>query len=123
MHEPDFIRDLAVITGVAAAAGWLCRWLGLSGVVGYLLAGIIIGPHTPPFALVSSVERVRMLADFGLVFLMFSVGMGLSLARLKRLGLSLVLATVVGALLVLNLSRVLGALLGWGTTESLFLAG
>ncbi|MBN9693480.1 MAG: cation:proton antiporter [Verrucomicrobia bacterium] len=119
----DLIRDLAVILLVAAATGWLCRRLGLSVVVGYLLAGMIIGPYTPPFQLVASVERVQMLADFGLVFLIFSVGMGLSLGRLQRLGFSLALATLVGALLILNLCRLLGASLGWPPTQSLFLAG
>jgi len=119
----DLIRDLAVITAVAAVAGWLCRKMGLSMVVGYLLAGIVVGPYTPPFALVGSVERVQMLADFGLVFLIFSVGMGLSLGRLQRLGLSLVLATAVGALLVLNACRLLGVSLGWPPQQALFLAG
>ena len=119
----DLIRDLAVITAVAALSGWLCRRMGLSMVVGYLLAGIIVGPHTPPFAFVESVDRVQMLADFGLVFLIFSVGMGLSLGRLQRLGLSLVLATAVGALLVLNCCRLLGSALGWPPQQALFLAG
>ena len=51
----DLIRDLAVVTMIAGAVGWLCRRVGLSAVVGYLLAGMIIGPHTPPFQLVASV--------------------------------------------------------------------
>lgn len=118
----ELIRDLAVILLVAAATGWACRRTGLSAVVGYLIAGMIIGPYTPPFQLVGSVERVQMLADFGLVFLIFSVGMGLSLGRLQRLGFSLGLSTVVGALLVLNCCRGLGAALGWTPTQSLFLA-
>jgi monovalent cation:H+ antiporter-2, CPA2 family len=118
----DLIRDLAVILLVAAATGWVCRRLGLSSVVGYLAAGMIIGPYTPPFQLVGSVERVQMLADFGLVFLIFSVGMGLSLGRLQRLGFSLGLATVVGALLMLNCCRLVGSMLGWPPTQALFLA-
>ncbi len=119
----DLIRDLAVVTMIAGAVGWLCRRVGLSAVVGYLLAGMIIGPHTPPFQLVASVERVQMLAEFGLVFLIFSVGLGLSLGRLQRLGLSVALATAVGALVMLNLCRLLGIALGWPTTQSLFVAG
>lgn len=108
---------------IAGLAGWACRRLGLSAVVGYLLAGIIIGPHTPPFQLVASVERVQMLAEFGLVFLIFSIGLGLSLGRLQRLGLSVALATAIGALLVLNLCRLFGLTLGWSSTQGLFLAG
>ncbi len=123
VNGSEFIRDLAVVTLVAGAAGWLCRRLGLSAVVGYLAAGIVIGPYTPPFQLVASKERVEMLAEFGLVFLIFSVGLGLSLGRLKRLGLSVALGTAISALLVLNLCRLFGATLGWSSTESLFLAG
>jgi hypothetical protein len=123
VNGSEFIRDLAVVTLVAGAAGWLCRRLGLSAVVGYLAAGIVIGPYTPPFQLVASKERVEMLAEFGLVFLIFSVGLGLSLGRLNRLGLSVALGTAISALLVLNLCRLFGATLGWSSTESLFLAG
>lgn len=123
MQGSEFIRDLAVVTLVAGAAGWLCRRVGLSAVVGYLVAGIIIGPYTPPFQLVADKERVEMLAEFGLVFLIFSVGLGLSLGRLKRLGLSVALGAAISALLVLNLCRLFGAALGWSSTESLFLAG
>lgn len=55
----ELIRDLAVVLVIAGAAAWVCRKAGLSAVVGYLVAGAIIGPHTPPFALVSDLDRVR----------------------------------------------------------------
>ena len=116
------IRDLAVVLLIAGAAAWLCRRLGLSAIVGYLVAGAIIGPHTPPFALVADLDRVQTLAQLGLVFLIFSIGLNLSLSRLKRLGLSVILATAIGAVLVLNGGRLFGWALGWGVTASLFLA-
>ncbi len=116
------IRDLAVVLVIAGAAAWLCRRLGLSAVVGYLVAGAIIGPNTPPFALVADLDRVQTLAQLGLVFLIFSIGLNLSLSRLKRLGLSVILATVIGAVLVLNGGRLFGLALGWSNTASLFLA-
>lgn len=123
MQGIDFIRDLAVVMVVAGVVGWACRRIGLSVVVGYLAAGIIVGPYTPPFQLVSSLDRVQALAQFGLVFLVFSIGMGLSLGRLQRLGITLVLATFIGAILVLNLCRLFGIALGWPSLQSLFLAG
>ena len=119
----ELIRDLAVVLLVAAATGWLCRRAGFSSVVGYLAAGMVIGPYTPPFQLVGSIDRVQMLADLGLVFLIFSVGLGLSLGRLQRLGWSLGLATLIGALLMLNCCGLVGEMLGWTWTQSLFLAG
>ena len=118
-----FIRDLAVVLVTAGIAAWICQRLGLSAVVGYLVAGAIIGPFTPPFALVADLERVQTLAQIGLVFLVFSIGLNLSLSRLKRLGLSTVLATVISAVLVLNGCRIFGWAMGWTTTASLFLAG
>ena len=122
MHGYDFIQDLAVIMMVAGLVGWLCHWLGLSAVVGYLAAGMLIGPYTPPFALVTNITRIETLAQVGLVFLMFSIGMKLSLRKLKRLGLSLVVATFVGAFVMFNVSRAVGAGLGWGAVQTIFLA-
>ena len=86
------IRDLAVVMVVAGVIGWVCRRLGLSVVVGYLAAGVFIGPFTPPFAFVSDLDRVQTLAQVGLVFLIFTVGMNLSISRLQRLGPAVILA-------------------------------
>ena len=71
----DLLQDLAIVMLVAGIAGWICQRIGLSAVVGFLLAGIIIGPSTPPFALISDLERIHTLSQLGLVFLMFSIGM------------------------------------------------
>ncbi len=117
------IQDLAVVLVMACAAAWVCRRFGLSAVVGYLIAGAIIGPFTPPFALVSDLDRVHTLAQLGLVFLIFSIGLNLSLSRLKRLGLPVVVATLIGALVVLNGGRLFGLALGWQAQAGLFLAG
>jgi CPA2 family monovalent cation:H+ antiporter-2 len=117
-----FIRDLAVVLLVAAAVGGLFRKLGLSIVVGYLVAGMLIGPYTPPFTLVSDIERINTLSQLGLVFLMFFVGMELSLGRLRRLGLPVMVGVAITAWLVFNFSRFLAAALGWEPTVGLFLA-
>ena len=122
MHGIDFIKDLAVVMLVAGLVGWACHRAGLSVVVGYLLAGVVIGPYTPPFQLVSGKESIETLASVGLVFLMFSIGMGLSLRKLRRLGLSLVLATFTGAILMYNLTRAFGGALGWSALDTTFLA-
>ncbi len=108
---------------VAGAVGLLFHRLGLSVVVGYLLAGIIIGPYTPPFPLVEDIDRIQTLADIGLVFLLFSIGMGLSITRLRRLGFPIVLATVLIAVVLFSGWRVIGASFGLSSVESLFFAG
>lgn len=123
MSGIEFIRDLGIVVFVAALAGWTCKRLGLSSVVGYLLAGLIVGPYTPPASLVTDGERIQTLAQLGLVFLMFSIGMQLSLRRLKALGLSLLVATALGAIAVVTLSRAMAPALGLDGVQGLFLAG
>ncbi len=122
MHGIDFIQDLAVVMLVAGLVGWACHRAGLSVVVGYLVAGMVVGPYTQPFSLVKDVGRIETLAQVGLIFLMFSIGMGLSLRKLRRLGLSLVLATFTGAIIMYNLTRALGGVLDWSSIETAFLA-
>jgi CPA2 family monovalent cation:H+ antiporter-2 len=116
------LQDIAVVLVVAGFTGWIFRRIGLSVVVGYLAAGILIGPYTPPFALVEDVQRVQTLSQLGLVFLMFFVGMGLNLRRLQRLGFGLFLATSLGAMLVFIFTQGFASLLGWPPLEGLFLA-
>lgn len=123
MSGITLIQDLAVVLLVAGIAGWLARSVGLSAVVGYLLAGLLIGPHTPPFSLVDDQERIHTLSEVGVVFLMFSVGMGLSLQRLKRLGFSLIIGTAITAFLVFHGTRLLAMSLGWTELSGMFLAG
>ncbi len=119
----QLIGDLAVVLAVAGAVAWLCQRLRLSVVVGYLMAGAVIGPNTPPFALVADLDRVETLAQLGLVFLIFWIGLNLNLNRLRNLGFSIIAATVLAALIVLNVCRLLGWAIGWSPTASLFLAG
>lgn len=120
MHGIDFIQDLAVVVLVAGLVGWACQRAGLSVVVGYLVAGMAIGPFNLPVALVSDIDRIETLSQMGLVFLMFSIGMKLSFRKLRKLGLALVLAVAVEALLIYQLTRATGGLMGLSTTETVF---
>jgi CPA2 family monovalent cation:H+ antiporter-2 len=123
MQGFHFIRDLAIILVVAGVVGWVCQRVGLSVIVGFLVAGMVVGPYTPPITLVGDVQRIDTLAQIGLVFLMFSIGLQLSLRKLRRLGLSLMFATFVGAIVMYHLSRLFAASLNWNAREGLFLAG
>ena len=122
MPGVNFIQDLAIILAAAAALGWLCQRAGLSAVVGYLVAGMAVGPHTPPFALVTDERSIETAAQVGLVFLMFSIGLRLSLRRLQRLGAGLLLAVGLGAVLTYYATRGLGVVAGLDGTQTLFLA-
>ncbi|MBN1403677.1 MAG: cation:proton antiporter [Opitutales bacterium] len=122
MDGISFIQDLAIVLLAAGLAGALCKRVNLSVIVGYLMAGVIIGPYTPPFSFVSDIDRIQMLSQVGLVFLMFAIGLGLSLSKLGRMGLPTLLATALGAFFVINLTRPLGFALGWTTLQSAFVA-
>lgn len=116
----DFIKDLAVVMLVAGLVGWACHRVGLSVIVGFLAAGMVIGPYTPPFSLVKNAGSIETLAQVGLVFLMFSIGMKLSLRKLRRLGLPLLIGTAITALIVYNLSRLGSPLFGYSGEAAVF---
>ena len=75
---------------------------------------MVVGPYRQPFSLVADVGRIETLGQVGLVFLMFGIGLGLSLRKLRRLGFERLLATAVGALLMFYLTRWLCAAMGGG---------
>lgn len=122
MHGIDFIQDLAIILAAAGVLGWMCQRLGLSVVVGFLAAGILVGPHTPLLPLVTDAVRIETAAQVGIVFLMFSIGLRLSLRRLRRLGLTLFASVFAGAAIVYYLTHQFGSVVGFDGTQSLFLA-
>ncbi|MDZ4789280.1 MAG: cation:proton antiporter [Blastochloris sp.] len=122
MENISFVQDLAFILLTAGVAAWLFRALGFSSLVGCILAGVIIGPFTPLFPTVSDVGRVESLAQIGLIFIMFWVGLGFSLQRLRRLGLHTLLANVIGAIILFQVFRLVGDVMGWSSVASLFLA-
>ncbi|SDD05917.1 Kef-type potassium/proton antiporter, CPA2 family [Paracidovorax valerianellae] len=113
---------LAAVLGVVA-----CRSLKLPPMLGYLAAGILIGPHA--LALTQNSEGVRHLGEFGVVFLMFAIGLEFSLSKLRAmrkfvfgLGLMQVAVTMATAMAgVLLLSRYVGGIwdMGWQTALAL----
>jgi CPA2 family monovalent cation:H+ antiporter-2 len=85
------------------------------------LAGIVLGPHTP-LQMITDQERIMDLAQVGLVFVMFAIGLHLSLSKLARMGLPTILATGLGAVFMFALTLLLGQAMGWSYKQSLFLA-
>jgi CPA2 family monovalent cation:H+ antiporter-2 len=82
MHELSLIVTLAGALAVALASGWITQRLGLSTLVGYMLAGIAVGPHTPGF--VADTQLASQFAEIGVILLMFGVGMQFHPGELLR---------------------------------------
>ncbi len=123
MEGLNLIQDLGIVLLAAGIAGSICRRLGLSVVVGYLVAGIFVGPFTPPFSFVSDLHSIHTLSQVGLVFLMFGIGLELSISKLGRMGWPILVATAAEAMLMLGLTLLLGRTLGWNSNQALFVAG
>jgi CPA2 family monovalent cation:H+ antiporter-2 len=114
MHEVTLLIDIAVALVVAFIGGVLARRIGLPTIVGYLLAGIVIGPFTPGF--VGDVSNISQLAELGVIFLMFGVGLHFSLKDLWRVR-SIAIPGAVGQMVMATL---LGFWLSrfWGWTPA-----
>jgi Kef-type K+ transport system membrane component KefB len=79
-HTAPAILEIGAVLLVAAGAGWLARFAGVPAVVGYLAVGLLISPFTPGY--VAHREQIQLLADFGVVLLLFEVGIEVDLLRL-----------------------------------------
>lgn len=117
-----FLQDLAIILISASVAGYLCRRIGLSPVVGYITAGLLIGTPEIVFPYVTDGDRIGVIAQLGIVFLMFSIGLQFNLRRLKALGFRVVISTVLGAFLILSAARTAADALGLSVAAGIALA-
>ncbi|MBV9496756.1 MAG: cation:proton antiporter [Acidobacteria bacterium] len=115
----DFLQALTVVLCVAALTTILFQRLHQPVVLGYLLAGIIVGPHVP-IPLVADANIVQTLSELGVILLMFSLGLEFSFTKLVKVGASAGLTAVIQSSIVLWLGFITGRLLGWTTLESLF---
>lgn len=121
MYHTVLIEDLAVVLCIAGFVAILFQKIRQPAVLGYLLAGIIIGPYTPPFSLIDDENEIRLLAELGVIFLMFSLGMEFTFNKLTRLGLP---ALIIGAFEVVTMVIIgffAGKLLAWPPYECFLL--
>ena len=115
------IVDLAVIMAVAAAATILFNRLRQPVVLGYLLAGVVVGPHTPPFAFVSDIETITVLGEIGVIFLLFALGLEFNLRKLKQVGATALVSGTLQVVLMLWLGYTVGRAFGLAPLEAIFL--
>ncbi|MBA6135446.1 MULTISPECIES: cation:proton antiporter [Pseudomonas] len=121
MHAISFIQDLAVIMLVAGVVTILFHRLKQPVVLGYIVAGFIIGPHTPPFGLIHDEDTIKTLAELGVIFLMFCLGLEFSLRKLFKVGATAFIAAFLEIVLMIWIGFEIGRWFGWSTMDSLFL--
>jgi CPA2 family monovalent cation:H+ antiporter-2 len=121
MHGITFLQDLAVVLTVAGLVTILFHRYRQPVVLGYILAGVIIGPHTPPFPLIHDKDTIHTLAELGVMLLMFALGLEFNLRKLKQVGVSAVIAALLEIVLMVWVGYQIGRLFGWNTMDSLFL--
>jgi monovalent cation:H+ antiporter-2, CPA2 family len=115
----EFLQNLALVLCVAAVTTVLFKRLRQPVIFGYLLAGMIVGPHVP-IPLVADEEIVRTLSELGVILLLFSLGLEFSLRKLFQIGPTAGLVAVPETSGMLFIGYVLGQLFGWTTLESVF---
>jgi CPA2 family monovalent cation:H+ antiporter-2 len=119
--ETDVITDLAVVMVIASAVTLVFHKLKQPIVVGYLLSGIIIGPYTPPFSLVTHIDILNVFAQLGIILLLFGIGLEFPIMKLRSIGRAAlgISATEIAATLIS--SWMIGNLLGWNIFDTVFL--
>lgn len=120
-HELQLIISIAMAVGVALLGGLLAHRLRQSPIIGYLLAGMAVGPFTT--GLVVEREQIAALAEVGVIFLMFALGIEFSIKELLRVKGPAIFGTIAQVLLTITGGLAFGVLCGWSFGQSLFFGG
>jgi monovalent cation:H+ antiporter-2, CPA2 family len=118
-HGVDLLTDLALILCVAAVTTLVFQRLRQPVVLGYLLAGVVVGPHLPVPLFVNE-PLTHTLSELGVVLLMFSLGLDFSLRKLIKIAPTAGIVTVIQCSFMIWLGYLVGRLFGWTVYEALF---
>ena len=121
MEDVRLIVDLVIGLGAATIMGFVARKLGLPALIGYIAAGLLIGPNTP--GLVADQGRVLLLANLGVALLMFGLGVEFSLSGIARVRRAALLGGAIQIPLTILLGTLAGLAIGWEPGASLLLGG
>jgi CPA2 family monovalent cation:H+ antiporter-2 len=114
------ISHLAIVVGAAAGVALVFQWLRLPVVLGYILTGLLIGPHV--LGLVVDTGLIGTLSDLGVILLFFTIGLEFSIRTIARVGLTTLLTVVIELSLIAVVMFGVGRLLGWTAIEAIFVA-
>lgn len=123
MHLPVLIRDLAVLMMSAGLVTLIFRALKQPVVLGYIFAGILVGPQISFLPRVLEAENIRLWGEIGVIFVLFSLGLEFSFRKLMRVGGAALFTALIETSLLVSVGTILGLSLNWGWLNSLFLGG
>jgi monovalent cation:H+ antiporter-2, CPA2 family len=118
----QILQDFATIMIIAAVMTIISYKLKQPLILGYIGAGIIIGPYTPPFSFISNVEVLNLFAEIGIILLLFTVGMEFPIRNLRKMGKRATIITVAEQIGTLIAGFFVGQALNMSFYDSLFLA-
>ena len=122
-HLPGLITDLALILMTGAITTLLFRKIKQPLVLGYIIAGFIVGPYISFTPSVTDIDNVETLAEIGVIFLLFSLGLEFSFRKLKRVGGPASITAIVEIIVITLSGYLLGTWMGWSLMDSVFLGG
>ncbi|MGZ5272950.1 MAG: cation:proton antiporter domain-containing protein [Kaistella sp.] len=122
-HLPKLIEDLALILIVAAFVVLIFRKIKQPLVLGYIIAGFLVSPNFNIFPSVVDGENIKTLAEIGVIFLLFSLGLEFSFKKLMNVGGSASITAFVEIIFITLAGYFTGKMLGWSTMDSMFLGG
>lgn len=114
-------RDLAVVLVAAGAVALLFHQLRQPVILGYLLAGFVVGPYSWGPSFVTDAGVMGLLGELGIVFLLFALGLEFSLGKLRKVGATAIVAGTIEIAIMLLLGYGIGRALGWGPLAATFL--
>jgi len=124
MHEEiNLVQDLALIFISAGIITIVFKLLKQPLVLGYIVAGFLIGPHFTLFPSIISEENIKEWSEIGVIFLLFALGLEFSFKKLLNVGGSAVITAITEIIAMLCIGFFVGHLLGWTILESIFLGG
>ena len=123
IHLPGIIHDLALILIVAGAMTLLFRAIRQPVVLGYIIAGFLVGPSIHWLPSVVDTESVKIWAEIGVIFLLFALGLEFSFKKLVRVGAPASITAVVEVAGMVAVGYLIGQLFSWNHMDSLFLGG
>ncbi|MDR1181859.1 MAG: cation:proton antiporter [Bacteroidales bacterium] len=122
-HLPSLVSDLALILITAGIVTLLFKWLKQPVVLGYIVAGFLVGPHIDLFPSVIDSESISTWSEIGIIFLLFALGLEFRFKKLLEVGRPAIIAAAINMGAMIAVGYLVGRLLGWSSMESIFLGG